>query len=238
MACTSAMRPGVVRCSRSRARAVSHRTSCAGTMGMRRRSCPAPACAQPRRRGGRRRTRLTDRDDRSSPQPARVPPGRWKGNIAAVSRGAVTTDNPRAGAQPRQCSGESGLRGGWTRRRAGHARTTPARRLVIGADLEAGAVRARTVNLLPPPAPLTPARIPGAPNPRPGSRSTTPVPKLRGGRGRGCSRGRSGCRGRGRTMRCRMRSRDPGACASTTSSARSATTSAAASSSTPREEGV
>ena len=45
MACTSAMRPVVVRCSRSRARAVSHRSWCAGTMAMRRCSCPAPVCA-------------------------------------------------------------------------------------------------------------------------------------------------------------------------------------------------
>jgi hypothetical protein len=45
MACTSAMRPGVVRCSRSRARVVSHRTWCAGTMAMRRCSCRALVCA-------------------------------------------------------------------------------------------------------------------------------------------------------------------------------------------------
>ncbi len=45
MACTSAMRPVAVRCSRSRARAVSRPTSCAGTMATRRCSCPAPVCA-------------------------------------------------------------------------------------------------------------------------------------------------------------------------------------------------
>ena len=63
MACTSAMRPVVVRCSRSRARAVSHRTLCAGTMAMRRYSCPAPACA------------LTRQARRPTENPAKACPG-------------------------------------------------------------------------------------------------------------------------------------------------------------------
>ena len=97
MACTSAMQPGVVRCSRSRARAVSHRTSCAGTMAMRRCSCPAPVCAltPPARRP-------TEHPANRSRRPSELPAA---SRVGRVDRRATS---PRCGLGWRT--------GGWWRR--------------------------------------------------------------------------------------------------------------------------